>query len=445
MATMVVGIAGVYLTKEQPRTVAWTAIKPTPIPLPGQGDATDRQRLPARLERSAPVIAAVEALPPPAAGSLPPAAETPGAAAGAGHQWQAMTEHDSETASIGGPLQFPDALPGAEAVAAAMPAADPHVDRGDSGTALEIFAAPTALLLTSITTASPADSDESGLELEPELSLEIATAPAVDSEPYTAPGPASDQAATETGPGTGIAPVVAEGNIQIAKAPASNLINRGSNSHATAASAPPQTQTSTTGSATAAGLAARAESTVADSGAAQPPHLENDITAVQDAGSEAILAADVEIAENLPPAAADTTTTLADADSSDTPAGGSDVQVQDTPAQTGENHRPGKDSVVAMTRPEPVAAAPSPAESAAASAGGWVVNLASYNHKAMAKRKLGEFQAKGVNAEIESTTIKDRPMYRIRVTGFKNSREARASIGSLEKTLGLKGVWISRR
>jgi len=452
MATMVVGIAGVYLTEEQPRTVAWTAIKPTPIPLPGQGDTTDRQRLPARLERSAPVITAIEALPPPAAGSVPPAAETPGAAADAGHQWQAITGHDSETASIGGPLQDPEAAPDAESVAAAMPAADPHIDSGDSGTDLEIFAAPTALLLTSLTTASPADSDQAGLELEPELSLEVATAPAVDSEPYIAPGTASGQAATETGAGTGIAPVVAEDKILVAEAPASNRINRGNASHATAVSAPPQTRTSTTGSATAAELAARAESTVADSGAAQPATpQENDVTAEQDAGSEARVAADIAMAENLPPAAVDTATTSADTSSSGAPAEAAeipadgDVQVQDTAAQTGGNSRSGKDNVVALAGPEPVAAAPSPAVAAAAPAGDWVVNLASYNHKAMAKRKLGEFQAKGVNAEIESTMIKDRPMYRIRVTGFESSRAARASIGSLEKTLGLKGVWISRR
>ena len=114
------------------------------------------------------------------------------------------------------------------------------------------------------------------------------------------------------------------------------------------------------------------------------------------------------------------------------------------PAPPGEDSAPGKDSVVALARPEPVAAAPSPAR-AAVPAGGWVVNLASYNHEAMARRKLGEFQTKGVTAEIETTMIKGRQMYRIRVTGFESRRAARASIDSLEKTLGLKGVWISRR
>jgi hypothetical protein len=32
LATMVVGIAGVYFTEKQPQTVAWTTVQPTPIP-----------------------------------------------------------------------------------------------------------------------------------------------------------------------------------------------------------------------------------------------------------------------------------------------------------------------------------------------------------------------------------------------------------------------------
>ncbi|MGD8874144.1 MAG: hypothetical protein PVH38_03260, partial [Gammaproteobacteria bacterium] len=68
LATMVVGIAGVYFTEKQPQTVAWTAVQPTPIPLPeNRGSAV--QRLPARVTRPAPVIAEIESLPAPAAGS----------------------------------------------------------------------------------------------------------------------------------------------------------------------------------------------------------------------------------------------------------------------------------------------------------------------------------------------------------------------------------------
>jgi hypothetical protein len=50
-----------------------------------------------------------------------------------------------------------------------------------------------------------------------------------------------------------------------------------------------------------------------------------------------------------------------------------------------------------------------------------------------------------VDAELVEVMINDKPMYRIRVAGFANSREARAQIAALEKQLGLEGVWIARK
>jgi cell division septation protein DedD len=98
-----------------------------------------------------------------------------------------------------------------------------------------------------------------------------------------------------------------------------------------------------------------------------------------------------------------------------------------------------------MAETQPAAAAPSPSVTAAAPTGDWVVNLASYTYESMAIKKLAVFQAKGVNGEIEHTTVNGKSLYRIRVTGFESSRAARASIPDLQKTLGLKGVWIARR
>jgi len=80
-----------------------------------------------------------------------------------------------------------------------------------------------------------------------------------------------------------------------------------------------------------------------------------------------------------------------------------------------------------------------------AKTGGWVINLASYTWKSTASRKLALFQQQGVDAEIFAVTINDKPMYRIRVTGYENSREAKAGIPALEETLDLEGAWISRR
>jgi cell division septation protein DedD len=148
--------------------------------------------------------------------------------------------------------------------------------------------------------------------------------------------------------------------------------------------------------------------------------------------------------EQLPPAAAGPATAAADAadPAAETPADTSTpaqgMPPADTPAAGG--------TIVALAEPAPAAAAPAPATAAAAAtAGDWVVNLASYTYQSMARRKLAEFQSKGVNGEIEHVTVNDKPLYRIRVTGFASSRAARTSISSLEENLGLKGAWISRR
>jgi len=80
-----------------------------------------------------------------------------------------------------------------------------------------------------------------------------------------------------------------------------------------------------------------------------------------------------------------------------------------------------------------------------AKTGNWVINLASYTWKSTASRKLALFQQQGVDAEIFAVSINDKPMYRIRVTGFENSRQAKAGIPAIEKALDLEGAWISRR
>ena len=80
-----------------------------------------------------------------------------------------------------------------------------------------------------------------------------------------------------------------------------------------------------------------------------------------------------------------------------------------------------------------------------AKTGNWVINLSSYTWKATANRKLALFQQQGVDAEVFEVMIKDKPMYRIRVTGFENSRAAKAEIPKLEQKLDLEGAWISKR
>ena len=58
--------------------------------------------------------------------------------------------------------------------------------------------------------------------------------------------------------------------------------------------------------------------------------------------------------------------------------------------------------------------------------GKWVINLSSYTRKPTAERMLAVFKQKGVNAEIFTATVNDKPMHRIRVAGFASSRSAKA-------------------
>jgi cell division septation protein DedD len=77
--------------------------------------------------------------------------------------------------------------------------------------------------------------------------------------------------------------------------------------------------------------------------------------------------------------------------------------------------------------------------------GDWVVNLAAYRTEADARHALARFRNKGVEAELVHVTVHDRPLVRIRATGYHTAREARDWVGLLEERLGLEGVWISKR
>lgn len=77
--------------------------------------------------------------------------------------------------------------------------------------------------------------------------------------------------------------------------------------------------------------------------------------------------------------------------------------------------------------------------------GDWVVNLAAYNSESVAQRMLEEFRNKGVDAELVTITVHDKPMLRIRTSGYQSASEAREWVALLEERLDLEGVWISKR
>ena len=80
-----------------------------------------------------------------------------------------------------------------------------------------------------------------------------------------------------------------------------------------------------------------------------------------------------------------------------------------------------------------------------AKTGKWVINISSYTRKSTAERMLAVFKQKGIDAEIFTAMINDKPMHRIRLAGFQSSRTARAGIPAIEQALGVEDAWVSRR
>ncbi len=93
--------------------------------------------------------------------------------------------------------------------------------------------------------------------------------------------------------------------------------------------------------------------------------------------------------------------------------------------------------------PDPV---PAPAPVLATrSAGGWVINLASYTRQKTADRYVAKLQQSGITAERVEATVNDRTMHRVRVSGFDTRAAAKARAGALKQELDLPSIWIARR
>lgn len=75
----------------------------------------------------------------------------------------------------------------------------------------------------------------------------------------------------------------------------------------------------------------------------------------------------------------------------------------------------------------------------------WSINLASLQQKVDAERFVKMTHSKGVIAEINQVTVKGMQYWRVQVTGFSSSNDARAKAGEIQEKLGLKDVWIVKR
>jgi cell division septation protein DedD len=415
LATMVVGIAGVYFSDQQTRQEVATGIEPLPI-----------NRTPPAADKA---VASLETLPAPAAGT-PSAANT---ASGTDRNDPALPA----SATLSGPdtvvLEI-EAPPATTAIA--QPAGDAGIDTTSLSTTPQHLAASnvdTTSAAASATDTEPASPPATAITAPVAVKSTAATdyeaaMTAAETDPVTA--------ATATGqpplsvPAAETASVTEDSLAAVAAGPATAIQTDIATAETglvpvTTITAPETRQESAADSST---LPETVRETEADPDA--PVAVAAQAEPLADTG----VADTVASLEALPATTAGTTDTAEEAPADSTAISSSTTDTV----------------VVAVTEPGTRTATTAPAaavEPAAATVktGDWVVNLASYTRESTASRMLTRFRDKGVDVELVTVMINDKPMHRLRVTGFTSSREAKARIGPLEQQLGLDGVWISRK
>lgn len=83
--------------------------------------------------------------------------------------------------------------------------------------------------------------------------------------------------------------------------------------------------------------------------------------------------------------------------------------------------------------------------SGAPAKGGWVVNVVSSEHIEAVEKLMNKLHKRGIPAETQEVIIGGKVRYRLRITGFSSSDEARAYASHLDGDLGLKDPWVSKR
>mgnify|MGYP001551770913 FL=1 len=78
-------------------------------------------------------------------------------------------------------------------------------------------------------------------------------------------------------------------------------------------------------------------------------------------------------------------------------------------------------------------------------AGGWIINLASVPQKESAERFAEKAKSRGVDARLYQVTVRGKDYWRVHMSGFATAKEAKAQASLVEKKLGIKDVWVTRR
>ena len=89
----------------------------------------------------------------------------------------------------------------------------------------------------------------------------------------------------------------------------------------------------------------------------------------------------------------------------------------------------------------PVETSPPPATRS----GGWVINLGSYSNKQIADRMLAGFRRQDIDAEQVRAVVNDRTLYRVRIAGFDTRQAAIRHAQSLQESVDITDVWITRK
>ncbi|MDQ6998215.1 MAG: SPOR domain-containing protein [Mariprofundus sp.] len=75
---------------------------------------------------------------------------------------------------------------------------------------------------------------------------------------------------------------------------------------------------------------------------------------------------------------------------------------------------------------------------------GWVIVIASVATRAAADKAVKGLKAQGINAEVNPTTVKGNPWYRIQISGFASRDAASLANATLLKQHGIKDTWIHK-
>jgi hypothetical protein len=440
LGSMMIGIAGVYFSTPSTPQQARSTIQPPPIVIASRTTAPPAARPTESADRATPVIAQLDTLAPPAAGIPAPP-----------EKHQTILE-PTATAERTTPVIQADSID--------KVAVETVVTEGTVTTTVytrQPSQEEPELVAMIATTAPPFTHADSPYEETPLTATTESTRPGqtgappieplvvaqTGAEESTAPAVVEQAAATVTEPavvalaGTDVAePAVVEQPTETATEPA--VIALAGTEIAEPAVVEQPTETATEPAVVALAGTEVAEPAVVE----QPTETATEPAVVALAGTEVTEPAVVEQpTETATEPAVDAQTGTIDTETAVTeetakPTAAAGIVALNTPAaETGTAPDIGRELETATQTP----VLPE------AKTGKWVINLSSYTRKTTAERMLAVFRQKGVDAEVFSTTINDKPMHRIRVTGFESARSAKAEISTLEQQLGLEGIWVSKR